>query len=386
MVRLKKFVKAYRDAGAFNSLLAPHCFIDNHIFLTKNNQLGVVLTAEGIDYECLTENTLESHTQRAAAAWRCFDEHFRLYQYVVKQDRAEIQQRSDYASAAVHKTIEDRKEYLQSKPAGLYTIRLLYVLLYEQPTLTRNYALKRTVSTKKVLRVLGDELQRNRAVLMGRAQSVQRTLNDLLALRLLKKSEAFAFFRLLTNVDPHVAGAERLKYDSHVDYYMPSLPLACTGQGIRIGEAQLEVLSLKEPPHNTFPNVLRDLLTLETNFILCSEFKRVLNDKAITTIRAAQSHFHWSQWVADIPSIISMIVNRGKRENFIADKSALNDVEDLDKTLARINNDGEYLGEFSFTVVLYGWSDKARLQRPRRMPSRSSVITKRRSFTRATTL
>ncbi len=77
MVRLKKFIKAYKQAGAFNSLLAPHRFIDEHVFLTKANQIGVVLSVRGIDYECLTESTLESHTTRAAAAWRSFDERFR---------------------------------------------------------------------------------------------------------------------------------------------------------------------------------------------------------------------------------------------------------------------------------------------------------------------
>ncbi|MGI9072255.1 MAG: VirB4 family type IV secretion system protein [Bryobacteraceae bacterium] len=363
MVKLKNFVKAYQDAAAFNSLLAPHRFIDESVFLTKSNQLGLVLTAEGIDYECLTEATLESHGKRVAAAWRCFDERFRLYQYVVKQDRAPIHQSTEYHTAAVRNTLRDRRDHLQSKASGLYTIRLVYVLVYEQPALTRNNALKRTVSTKKVLRIVTEELKRNRAILLGRAQSFQRSLGDLLGLTLLGKREAFAFFRLLTNLDPHVAAAERLKYDSHVDYYLASSTLACTGEGIRIGEAHVEVLSLKEPPHDTFPNILRDLLALETNFILCTEFKRVLNGEAITTIRAAQNHFHWSQWVADIPSIISMVVNRGNRQNVIADKSALKDVEDLDKTLARINNDGEYLGEFSFTIVLYGWSDKARLQR-----------------------
>lgn len=363
MVKLKRFLIPYKDAGAFHSLLAPHRFIDDFVFLTKSNQLGIVLTAEGIDYECLTEATLESHGKRAAAAWRSFDERFRLYQYVVKQDRAPIDQRIDYHSPAVRKTIRERRDHLQSKAGGLYTLRLVYVLVYEQPTLTKQNALKRTLSTKKVLRIVTDELERNRAILLSRAQSFQRSLGDLLGLTLLRKREAFAFFRLLTNLDPSTAAAEQLKYDGHIDYYMASSILACTGDGIRIGQAQLEVLSLKEPPHSTFPNILRDLLALESNFILCSEFQRVLNEKAITTIRAAQNHFHWSQWVADIPSILSMIVNRGNRQNVIADKSALNDVEDLDKTLARINNEGEYLGEFSLTIVLYGWSDKARLQK-----------------------
>lgn len=363
MVRLKKFVKAYEEAGAFNSLLAPHRFVDQHVFLTKGNQVGVVLRARGIDYECLTESTLESHTKRAAAAWRSFDERFRLYQYVVKQDRAPIYGQSDYHKPVVCKTVEARKTHLESKSAGLYTIELFYVLVYEQPALTHDRAAKRSLSTKQILRVATHELKRNCTILLGRAQAFQRSMDDLLGTKLLEKREAFSFFRLLVNLDPEIAASEWLKHDSHIDYYMPSLSLACTSEGIRIGQAQLEILSLKEPPHHTFPNILRNLLALEVNFIICSEFQRVPNDKAITTIRTAQNHFHWSQWVADVPSILSMILNRGNRQNVIADKSALNDVEDLDKTLARINNEGESLGEFSLTIVLYGWSEKARLQR-----------------------
>jgi type IV secretion system protein TrbE len=363
VVRLKKFLRTYQEAGAFNSLLAPHRFVDDHVFLTKGNEVGVVLRLQGLDYECLTENTLESHTKRAAAAWRSFDERFRLYQYVVKQDRAPIDVENEYHSAAVGKTVRSRKAHLESKTAGLYTIQLYYVLLYAQPVLTQNRVAKRRFSTTQVLRIATDQLKHSCEILLGRARSFQRNMDDLLRITLLDKSEAFSFFRLLVNLDPEITTAERLKYDGHVDYYLPSSPLTCTSDGIRIGQAQLEILSLKEPPHHTFPNILRGLLALETNFILCSEFQRVLNESAITTIRTAQNHFHWSQWVADIPSILSMIVNRGNRQNVIADKSALNDVEDLDKTLARINNEGEYLGQFSLTIVLYAWSEKARLQR-----------------------
>jgi type IV secretion system protein VirB4 len=363
MVNLKKFLKLYKDAGAVHALFAPHRFIDDSVFLAKGNQLGVILAVEGIDPECLTDATLETYTKRVAAAWRSFDERFRLYQYVIKQDHAPIEQRTDCANAAVRQTVQDRTAYLRSKPEGLYTLRLVYVLLLEPPALSGNSLVKRTLSNRKILRVMADELERNRVTLLAQAESFQRNVGDLLGITILPKAKAFLFFRLLANLDPETAASERLKYDGLVDYQMAGLPLACTRDGLRIGEAQVEVLSLKEPPATTFPHVLRDLLALEANFILCTEFKRVLNDKAITTIRAAQSHFHWSQWVADIPSILSMILNRGSRENVIADKSALNDVEELNETLARIKNAGEYLGEFSFTVVLYGWNDKARLQR-----------------------
>lgn len=170
MVRLKKFIKAYKQAGAFNSLLAPHRFIDEHVFLTKGNQVGVVLRAQGIDYECLTESTLESHTKRAAAAWRSFDERFRLYQYVLKQDRAPINEQMDYDNPAVLKTILARKAHLESKTSGLYSIQLFYVLLYEQPVLAHASTAKRSFSTKQILRIATDELKRNCAMLLDRTR------------------------------------------------------------------------------------------------------------------------------------------------------------------------------------------------------------------------
>ena len=132
MVKIPRFVKAYQEAGAFHSLLAPHRFIDESVFLTKGNQLGVVLRARGIDYECLTEETLESYTKRASAAWGSFDERFRVYQYVLKQDRAPIEQTDNYPNEAVRKTVGDRRSHLSSKAAGLYTLELFYVLLYEE--------------------------------------------------------------------------------------------------------------------------------------------------------------------------------------------------------------------------------------------------------------
>ena len=80
MVNLRKFLKPYKDAGALHALLPIKRFIDDQLFLTKRSQVGVVLQLTGIDDECLTEATLESYTRRIAAAWRCFDERFRIYQ------------------------------------------------------------------------------------------------------------------------------------------------------------------------------------------------------------------------------------------------------------------------------------------------------------------
>lgn len=55
MVNLNRLLKPYRDASASNSVLAPHRFIEDRVFLPKGNHLCFVLRAEGIDDECLTD-------------------------------------------------------------------------------------------------------------------------------------------------------------------------------------------------------------------------------------------------------------------------------------------------------------------------------------------
>ena len=223
MVNLKKFIQPYGEAGAFHSLFAPHRFIDDHVFLTKANQLGVVLRVEGIDYECLTEATLESYTKRAAVAWRPFDDRFRIYQYVVKQDRAGIGRADEFLDPAVRQTVQNRWEYLSSKAQGLFTIQIFYVLLFE-PGAPGGL---RAISNKNVLRILAHQLERNRNTLLGMSNRSSERSVICSGCCCWTRSESFAFLRLLTNLDPEIAATGQLKYDRHIDYFFPSLPLAC---------------------------------------------------------------------------------------------------------------------------------------------------------------
>jgi type IV secretion/conjugal transfer VirB4 family ATPase len=356
MVNLSRFLEPYAKAGAFNSLLAPVRFVDDCVFLTRGNGLGIAISVAGIDYESLTDEALESHTKRAAAAWRGFGEDFRIYQYLLKQDRAEVGIERAYQNPAVSRTVNERNEYLGSK--GLYSIRLVYAVVCE-PSVNKS---GERISAAAAARVMAMELARNSARLRGRVESFLRQAGDLLGLRIMDKRETFAFLRLLLNLDPQAASAERLKHDAHIDYYLPSQAICCERDGIRLGDIEIEVLSMREQPRETFPNLLRDLLRIGASFILCTEFKRAPTDCALSTVRLAQKHHYWSQWISDIPAILSMVVSRGKRDNVIADKSATNDVAELDSVITRINNNGEYLGEFSFTAILYGRNGRTALQ------------------------
>lgn len=90
-------------------------------------------------------------------------------------------------------------------------------------------------------------LGQNRSTLIGHAESFVRNIGDLLGIRIVDKAEAFRFLRLLANLDPDIVSAERLRHDSHIDFYMASSPITCGRDGLRVGDAQLEILSLKEP-------------------------------------------------------------------------------------------------------------------------------------------
>ncbi len=143
---------------------------------------------------------------------------------------------------------------------------------------------------------------------------------------------------------------------------MTSSAAAPHREGLRVGHQNVEVLSLRETPSETFPNVFRELLKLECNFILASEFRRLINDDAIAKIRSAQSHHYWNQWISDPMALLNLILSFGKKDDLVADESETDDVDELTQTLKRVKNGGEYLGEFSFTVVLFAEHSRAKLR------------------------
>src|SRR5579864_4529005 len=86
MTRVSEIVKDYQRAGAMHSLVNLHGVLDDVVFLTKGGDLGVVLALGGVDYECLDAGQREAVTKRFEVALRLWDEHTRLYQYVLKRN------------------------------------------------------------------------------------------------------------------------------------------------------------------------------------------------------------------------------------------------------------------------------------------------------------
>ena len=57
-------------------------------------------------------------------------------------------------------------------------------------------------------------------------------------------------------------------------------PVECHRDHLTVGSRQVKVLSMKEPPAQTFAHILGDLLAVPGEFIACLEWQRAGQDRA----------------------------------------------------------------------------------------------------------
>jgi type IV secretion system protein TrbE len=120
--------KEHEAASAVNALISVCSFIDEHTFLTKSGDLGVVLKLQGIDYECLDHSEIDGFARRCEAALRSLTDEFRLYQYLLKRNKPEVPHREYRDLPIVDRAIQGRMGFLQEKANGLYSLELYFIL------------------------------------------------------------------------------------------------------------------------------------------------------------------------------------------------------------------------------------------------------------------
>ena len=130
MLNLKKILKPYTETGSLNEQVNLYGFVDPHAFLTKSGDVGVILQVQGVDYECLDGNSLDTLTKRLESALRLFDENFRVYQYLFKRNQEAIPYKK-YPNPIVNTAIENRIRYFAEKADKLYSLQIYYVVLFE---------------------------------------------------------------------------------------------------------------------------------------------------------------------------------------------------------------------------------------------------------------
>jgi type IV secretion system protein TrbE len=372
MLRLKRIFKNYEETGSFSEQINLYGFLDGNVFLTKTGDLGVILEVEGVDYECLDQTAIDHATKRLESALKLFDERYRIYQYVFKRNKEPIPYRL-YGSPVVDAAIESRMAYLASKADQLFSIAIYFVVLYEGIPHYRTLAsalsrfssdrkgalqeLWAHFSTKRQI-LLGDaEVGKARALVLEKTQSFIVQVRDFLAIRVLDKQSAFRVLKQTLNFDPDKINLAKLKYDTFLDYYLCESHLECHRGHLRLDDYYVKVLTLKDPPAQSFPLIFKRLFEADANYFIASEWKRQDAGKTRRLIQSKRRHFHNTK-----RSFFSQVHTSDTPEDVLLDDSKESQVRELGDAIRELELHGNYFGQFSLTIVMYA-VDPAALDR-----------------------
>ncbi|MGH9739610.1 MAG: VirB4 family type IV secretion system protein [Candidatus Acidiferrales bacterium] len=364
MLRLKRIFKNYEETGSFNEMVNLYGFVDEHVFLTKTGDLGVVLEVRGVDYECLDGTTIDGLTKRLESALKLFDENFRVYQYLFKRNNETIPYKL-YGNPVVDAAIKNRIEYLASKADTLFSLSIYYVVLYEgfRPSRRLSNAvlefpkhprkalgeLLSGLSSKKQVVSLDREIGKAQASLLQKTEGFILQVSDFLPVRLLGKHEAFRVLKKTLNFAPHKLELARLKYNTFLDYYLCESHLECHRGHLRLDDYYVKVLTLKEPSAQSFPLIFNRLLEVEANYTVVTEWKKEDSGKTRRLIQAKRRHFHNTKH-----SFFSQVnLNDAPQRDVLTDDSKESQVRELGDAIQQIELHGNYFGQFSLTVVIY---------------------------------
>jgi type IV secretion/conjugal transfer VirB4 family ATPase len=364
MLRLDGIIKPWKEAASLNDNINLYGFWNETTFLTKSGDVGMVLGVPGVDYESLDSASQEYAVRRLEAALKSFGPGFRVYQYLFKSNRPEIPFQS-YDDPVVQTEVNHRREFFAAKRDHLYQIEIFYCVLFHgsrsktgiAAALGRSFSdptgaageLKAQFANGGMKTLLHAQIERDCALLEQRVQAFIRQLGDFMQIELLNHRGQLRFFRRLLNYDDwRIAGAP--KSTQFLDYQVVNSDIEAEREFLRVGDHFVRVLTMKEAIAETRPLVLDTLLKIPGNFHVVTEWEPVAADKARKEVNKRRRHFNISK-----TGFISQLGNDPAKTNprdVLVDESKQSDIENLGDCL-RALGDGQSLGEFSLTIVLY---------------------------------
>jgi type IV secretion system protein VirB4 len=336
----RDLLRHYHRSRPFHHAIPVRYFANDKAFVTRDGACGVVLSLRGVDDECLTAEHLEALSHTLTAAYRLFDERFRLYQYLIKTRLSDLPRKQTYASGHVESVVRDRTAFLAGR---LSRMELYLVVLYEPGSRIR-------LRTRAV-----EDREADLDRLLAATRSFQHMLGDLYAPRILSSAEAFRFLRFLLNLDWEKAGRLPLKSPSLVDYQAVASRLDWDRQGrLSLDARRLKILSLKELPSFTTPNLFRDLAAIPADLVLWSEWKRTENPQLRKTV-SEKRRFLWNFKRLAPGTVLAQATGRLQEiDADLEDDSARTIIRDLKKALVQIEAEAGYFGKFSLSLLLHG--------------------------------
>ena len=364
MLNIARVLKPWKEAASLNAQINLYGFWDATTFLTKSGDVGVVLRVGGVDYESLDSSEQEYGVKRLEAALKAFGPGFHVYQHLFKHNRPKIPF-ANYDDPVVATAVDHRRRFFEAKRDQLYSVEVFYCVLLEgarsktgvgagTARLVTDPAggfseLHSQFSNKSMKVLLRSQIQRDCALLHQRVHTFVRQLADLLSIEVLDQAGQLRFFRRLLNFDDwRIAGNP--KSTQFLDYQVVNSDIEAERDHLRVGDHFVRVLTMKEAIAETRPLVLDAILKISANFHVVTEWAPLSMAKARKEVVKRRRHFNISK-----TGFISQLGNDATKTNprdVLVDESKQADIENLGDCL-RALGDGQSLGDFSLTIVLY---------------------------------
>jgi len=365
MLNLSKVIKPWKEADALSAHINLYGFWTETMFLTKSGDLGMVLSVAGVDYESLDNDEQQYAVKRLESALKSFGEGFHVYQYLFKTNRPEIPF-ATYDDALIDAAIDQRRQFFESKRDRLYEIEIFYVIVLEGARSKtgilsalgrmprdpqggiRELKAQFTSDNMKVL--LRTQIDTDLVRLEQRVQNFTRQLADLMPIEVQGQQAQFRFFRRLLNFDDwRIAG--KPQSTQYLDYQVVNSDIEAERDHLRVGDHFVRILTMKDAIAETRPLVLDRLFKIEGNFYVVTEWTPLSMAKARKEVDKRRRHFNMSK--SGFVSQMGSDPAKTNQRDVLIDESKQADIENLGECL-RALGDGQTLGDFSLTVVLYG--------------------------------
>ena len=357
MVRLTRILKDYTEAGTLSGLIAIWGFVRDAVFVTKAGAVGVVYQLNPPDTECMDEGTRAASAARTAQVIKQLSHRVHLYMYLLKRPVSPERPRPHH-DPIVNAALTERARFIDASARGFYTSEHYMVLLHEGPqrglrAWTHSW---HGLSVTRRVSAIDKHLDRAIDELLTQAHACEAALSDVLAPIPLDRDGVFDFLRRLCNY-VEWTNAAPLKYDAYLDYFAADSTLECHRAHLRVGDAYVKVLTMKEPPSVTYALMLDALHRVAHPFIACAEWRSLPADKVRREIRAKRRH-HFNRRI----SLVNYISPETTPDHMLVDESATHVVSELCQCLSSIDVDGRTFGSSSFSVVMHD-TDPERLDK-----------------------
>jgi type IV secretion system protein VirB4 len=364
MLNIARVIQPWKEADALSAHINLYGFWTETTFLTKSGDLGMVLSVAGVDYESLDNDEQQYAVKRLESALKSFGEGFHVYQYLFKTNRPEIPFAS-YDDELIDAAIDQRRQYFEAKRDRLYEVELFYVIVLEGARSKtgilsalarmprdpqggiRELKAQFTSDNMKVL--LRKQIDTDMVRLEQCVQNFNRQLADLMPIEVQRQQAQFRFFRRLLNFDDwRIVGKPHST--QYLDFQVVNSNIEAERDHLRVGDHFVRILTMKEAIAETRPLVLDRLFKIEGNFYVVTEWTPLSMAKARKEVDKRRRHFNMSK--SGFVSQIGSDPAKTNQRDVLIDESKQADIENLGECL-RALGDGQTLGDFSLTVVLY---------------------------------